>query len=63
MLPMTVIMIFAGGLGSLEFSSIKMDSGDNCNELCASLEIKYKCPVSLKVKVDQEHRETFSHYV
>ena len=42
----------ASGLESLEFSSIEKDSGDNRDELYASLEIKYKCPASLKVKVE-----------
>ena len=43
---------FASRLECLEFSSIEKNSGDNCDELYASLDIQYKCPASLKVKVN-----------
>ena len=42
----------ASGLECLEFSSIEKNSGDNRDELYASLDIKYKRPASLRVKVD-----------
>ena len=42
----------ASGLECLEFSSIEKNSGDNRDELYASLDIQYKRPASLRVKVD-----------
>ena len=43
----------ASGLECLEFSSIEKNSGDNRDELYASLDIQYKRLASLRVKVDK----------
>ncbi|WP_293653519.1 hypothetical protein, partial [Thiolapillus sp.] len=43
---------YSSDLEHLEFSSIEKDSGDDRDELYASLDIIYKRPASLKVKVD-----------
>ena len=42
----------ASGLECLEFSSIEKNSGDNRDKFYASLDIQYKRPASLRVKVD-----------
>ena len=47
----------ASGLECLEFSSIEKNSGDNRDELYASLDIQYKRPASLRVKVDTGAQE------
>ena len=43
---------YSSDLEHLEFSSIEKESGDDRDELYASLDIIYKRPASLKVKVD-----------
>ena len=52
--PTTTMMILPADWNALtEFSSIEKNSGDNRDELYASLDIQYKRPASLRVKVDK----------